>query len=660
MKTSALQKKISGLVKKTSAAVRKFSAFWLLSAVAAAYSCANPGSGPDGGPYDETPPHIVAMQPERGGMGVKSKRVTLWFDEPVKIDNAAEKITISPPQKEIPTIKAVGRKITVTLQDTLQENTTYTIDFSDAIEDATEGNPLGNFTYYFTTGTQLDTLEVAGNVLQADNLEPIKGILVGLHPADDDSAFVSKPFSRVARTDSRGHFSIKGIAPGKYKVYALKDLNEDYKYSSPAEMLAFLETVVEPSSFSDVRFDTLWRDTVAYDSIRKINYTHFIPDDLVLRAFTELRTPRNLLKTKRDVPESFTVFFTAPSAHIPVIEGLNFDAKNAFLEERTAGNDTITYWLRDTTLLRLDTLQMVYTYEVGNDSTTAVELRSDTLELTARLTFEKRAKQRAEELEKWQKEQEKNRRRGRMVETTPPQEYLETVSRRFSSFAPDENPVLEFSAPPVSVDTAAFHLLLAVNDSTWREVPFRLDPVAHRLRQIRLFSEWRNDQKYELKIDSAAIRGVTGLVNKAQSQKFSIGKAEEYGTLFLIVPDADSCAIAELLQDDTKVVKQAKVEKGRASFYYLKPGSYFLRIISDENGDGKASPGCFADRRQPEAVYYFPDKVEIKANWDVEQTWKVSALPLTAQKPSDLVRQKADAEKKTAHQRNIERLKERK
>ena len=150
-------------------------------------ACANPGSGPDGGPYDETPPRIVSMSPAIGQRMAKDKKVTITFDELIKVENAQEKITISPPQIEIPDIKVQGRRITVELIDSLRENTTYTIDFSDAIVDANEGNPLGNFTYFFSTGESLDTMEVAGNVLAAENLEPVKGILVGLHTDTTDT-----------------------------------------------------------------------------------------------------------------------------------------------------------------------------------------------------------------------------------------------------------------------------------------------------------------------------------------------------------------------------------------------------------------------------------------------------------------------------------------
>ena len=192
------------------------------------YSCAKMGQ-PDGGWYDETPPRIVGCTPADKGVGAKQRKVYINFDEYIKMDNATEKVVVSPPQMEAPEIKAEGKRISVTLKDSLKDNTTYTIDFSDAISDNNEGNPLGNYTYSFSTGSEIDTLQVSGHVLDASNLEPVKGILVGLYSDLADSAFTTKPLLRVARTDSRGIFIIKGIKPGNYKVYALQDMDGNYK-----------------------------------------------------------------------------------------------------------------------------------------------------------------------------------------------------------------------------------------------------------------------------------------------------------------------------------------------------------------------------------------------------------------------------------------------
>lgn len=633
---------------------RLLTAALLLTLATAICGCANPGSGPDGGPYDETPPYIVGMSPAIGQRNAKAHRVNILFSELIKVDNAAEKVIVSPPQIETPEIKTSGRRISISLLDTLRPNTTYTIDFSDAIQDATEGNPLGMFTYYFSTGERLDTMEVGGTVLAAENLEPVKGILVGLHADTADTAFTTRPFDRVARTDSRGRFSVKGVAPGTYRVYALKDMDGDFKRSR-GEMIAMLRQPVTPASYPDVRYDTVWRDSVYYDSIRTIHYTHYTPDDLVLLAFTEKATDRHFLKTQRDVPEWFRVYFTAPSAQRPVVRGLNFDADSLLLTQASPGNDTITYWLRNLNIPAIDTLRMTYTYDAYDDSLRTNILHTDTLELTPRQTMARRLKQQADEAEKWQKQLERRHKKGDFSNETPPQKFLAMQPRGGGALSPLQNPVINFEEPLTRIDTAAFHLRLRV-DTNFVDAPLELDIAPPPIMSITVRGNWRYGQRYELTVDSAAVTGLYGLVNRAAKTDFGIGSEDSFGSLFLTLPGADTTATVQLLSSDTKVERQVRSRGGRADFFYVKPGTYYLRLFYDRNGNGVWDTGDYDARREPEEVFYFPTKIDVRANWDINQTWRVDELPLTRQKPEELIKQKADEKKQTARSRNAERL----
>lgn len=639
--------------------LRQRSILWhvvlFLSIIVSFSSCANPGSGPDGGPYDETPPRIVSMNPPLGGIQGKSNKVHITFDEAIKVENAQEKVTISPPQIETPEIKTAGRRISVELQDSLKPNTTYTIDFSDAIVDANEGNPLGNFTYYFSTGTQLDTMEVAGHVLTANNLEPVKGILVGLHHNVSDSAFTTLPFDRVARTDGQGHFVIKGVAPNcAYRIYALKDVDNDFKYSQ-GEMLAFSPTLINPNAFPDTRCDTLWRDTVNIDTIRTVHYTHYTPDDVLLLAFTEKNTTRALLKTQRE-PNFFRTFFTAPSKHIPIVKALNFDDNNAFVVERTVGNDTLTYWLCDTALVNQDTLTITYTYEATDDSTHLNVLRTDTLDLIPLFSYEKRMKLREAELEKWEKEKNRKKRRGQSVPDTPPSKPLELKFSTRGAITPDQNVRFTLKEPARKVDTTKIHLFLKA-DSTYHKAPFKLERDSLTLLNYTLRAEWRPGQNYVINVDSAAIEGLSGKINKSYDARINIESEENYGSLFLLFPNADSTLVVQLMEADNKVRKQTIVKNGRADFFYVKPADYYLRVFNDRNLNGQWDTGNYFQGVQPEEVYYYPSKITVRANWDIEQTWNIYELPLNKQKPREIIKQKEDS-KKTPKNRNAERLRQ--
>ena len=424
----------------------------LLFTLALVAACARMGN-PDGGWYDETPPRVVGASPTEKATGVKTRKLHIRFNEFIKIENATENVVVSPPQLESPDIKAGGKSIDIELKDSLKANTTYTVDFSDAITDNNEGNPLGNYTYSFSTGEHIDTMEVSGWVLAAENLEPVKGILVGLYANLADSAFRTQPMLRVAKTDGRGHFVIRGIAPGKYRVYALQDVDGDYHLTQKGEEMAFNREIIVPSSKPDVRQDTLWRDSLRIDSISRVSYTHFLPDNITLRAFTHIQTDRFFTKAERTLPECFSLVFTAGSNELPQLRGLNFNnAERAFIVMPTAKKDTITYWIKDSALINQDTLRMQMQYW-STDTTGQLRMKQDTIEVLAKTPYAKRLKEKQKKAEEWKKAQDKAQKKGEPFETIMRPEALKVEVKVNNSIAPDENVRIELPTPLLSLDS---------------------------------------------------------------------------------------------------------------------------------------------------------------------------------------------------------------
>ena len=616
-------------------------------------SCAKMGQ-PDGGWFDETPPKVIGANPEDGAVNVKSKKVSIYFDEFIKLDNASEKVVVSPPQLETPEIKASGKKIQVSLIDTLKENTTYTIDFSDAISDNNEGNPLGNYTYSFSTGGVIDTMEVSGYVLESENLEPVKGILVGLYDDLSDSAFRKKPMLRVSRTDSRGRFVIKGVAPGSYRIYALQDMDANYMFNQKSEKLAFSHDIIVPSSKPDTRQDTLWTDTLHIKSITRVPYTHFLPDDVVLRAFTEVQTDRYFLKSERKDATNFSLFYSYGDSILPQIKGLNFNEQDAFLIESTEKKDTITYWLKDTALVNQDTLRMELTYRM-TDSLGVLVNQVDTLDILAKESYEKRQKRLKKEFEDWEKKQKKLKKKGESYDSVMAPKPLAVKVGVASQLDPDKNISFTFDTPLEKVDTAGIHLY-AKHDTLWYRAPFEFTEQGNRNYQLR--GEWRPDVEYSLEVDSAAFRDIYGLVSDPVKQGFKVNSLDMYGTLLVnIVSDKDSLPLlVQLLNAQDAVIKEVKAVNGVAEFYYLKPDKYYMRMIVDRNGNGKWDTGDYDKDLQAEEVYYYPGIIECKEKWDMTETWNPTERLLSRQKPSAITKQKPEKEKKIKNQ-NAERAK---
>lgn len=614
-------------------------------------SCAKMGQ-PDGGWFDETPPKVIGASPADGAVNVNQKKINIYFDEFIKLDNPSEKVVVSPPQLEQPEIKGAGRRIQISLVDSLKANTTYTIDFSDAISDNNEGNPMGNYTYSFSTGAAIDTMEVSGHVLESENLEPVKGILVGLYADHADSAFRTKPMLRVSRTDSRGRFVIKGVAPGSYRIYALQDQDGDYKFSQKSEKIAFSHDIIVPSCKPDVRQDTTWVDSLHIKSIDQVDYIHFLPDNIVLRAFTEPLTDRFFLKAERQKANSFTLFFSYGDSILPQIKGLNFDAENAFLVEASEKKDTITYWLKDTALVNQDTLLMDITYRMTDSTGVLVNKTDSAQEILSKEPYVKRMKEQEKELAAWTKKQEKKKKKGEPYDSVMEVKPLDVQLSVSSQFDPDQNVIFSFPTPLAKVDTAAIHLY-AKHDTLWYRAPMEFLPLENRKYELR--GEWRPDIEYSLEVDSAAFEDIYGLASKPIKQGFKVNSLDTYGTLLVNITSLhDLPLIVQLLDAQDKVVKETKTVNGVAEFYYLKPQKYYMRLIVDRNNNGKWDTGNYASDQQAEEVYYYPEAIECKAKWDLTESWDPLARELSLQKPGAITKQKPDKEKKVKNQ-NVQR-----
>lgn len=622
-------------------------------------ACASIGE-PDGGIYDEIPPQVVECFPADRSVGNSKQKIQIRFDEFIKLENANEKVIVSPPQIEPANIRADGKSVKITLYDSLQSNTTYTIDFSDAIVDNNEGNPMGNYTYSFSTGTEIDTMEVAGKVLNAEDLEPVKGILVGIYPIDsafNDSILRNKFFSRVSRTNGSGRFCIKGIKPGKYRAFALDDKDGNLLFSQKSERIAFLTDTFTTYSKMDVRMDTIWRDSTHFDSVRAVPYVRYFPDDLVLNAFLEAGQDQHLLKLERPNPDVLKLYFTAPSDSLPIVKGLNFD-ESCLVVDASPNNDTITYWITDTAFThKEDTMRFELTF-METDTLGLLQLHTESHEVAPKETWQKIKKEQQKLIDDWMKERAKRQKKSKepLPEEKNPYEvtFLDFTAKPSGSLNPNQNVTYSSKQPIASVDTTRMHLYIK-QDSFWIPEPFLFLPERD-VKSYTLYAEWEQKRQYRFTIDSAAVKGVMGNPCKAIKNEFSVKSEDEYGSLFvhIIHPDTSNIIVQLLNRSDNCVAELPVDEKRRADFFYLKPGEYYLRCFVDRNNNGVWDSGEYDSNLQPEVVYYFPQPVRVKAKWDIEQDWAPMEIPRITQKPLEITKQKPD-KKRESKQRNKER-----
>jgi hypothetical protein len=602
------------------------------------HSCANIAA-PMGGAYDVDPPVVRNSAPDFNALNVSPQRVEIEFDENIKIESPTEKVIITPPQKNMPIIRAAGKSAVVELKDELLPNTTYTIDFTDAIVDNNEGNPLENFMFSFSTGDRLDTLSIGGKVLNAEDLEPVTGMYVGIHSNFDDTVFTNVPFERISRTDSRGNFIVRGMAPGKYRVFALGDLNRDYKYDNPMEAIAFLDSIVMPSTMPAVRQDTVFVDSVTVDTILDVKYTRFLPDDLVLNSFMSGFQKLYLQRHERPLENRLNIFFSAPTDAPgfrliePIVEGDDW-----YIAERNINNDSLMLWITDSIVYQHDSIRIQISY-LETDSLNRNIITNDTLSFNFRRTDQDK---KAEDSKRDERKDDEDK-----ESELPEMRFLNIKSNVQSTFELF-NPIrIEFEQPLVEFDSSFVKLENEV-DSLYETVPFKFETDSLNPRKFVIRPTWQPGGKYTITIDSAALTSVYGLWNNTYEQSFTVKTLDQYGNLQISISGLpeDKQAFVQLLDNKDKPFRRSDVKGNVVRFQDLPPGEVYARLTIDDNGDGIWTTGNYEELRQSEKVYYYPDKFVIRAYSDHLEEWNLLAVPEIKQKPLEIMINKPQEKKR--------------
>ena len=611
--------------------------------------CANRGIGPQGGPKDTIPPVVVKETPANGSNHFKDKKIEILFNEYLQLDNVQANLLVSPPQQVPPDVKAQGKKVVITMQEDLIDSTTYTLDFGNSICDYTEKNPIRGYQYAFTTGDRIDSLEVYGVVVNAEDLNPVSGVLVGLHANLSDSAFSTLPFTRIARTDSLGGFGVRNLRGGQYRLYALQDLSRDYRYQ-PGEGLAFTDSLVVPEYQVEIVRDTIWRDTLLVDnqtldtitmgivdSVRIVENTYVGPSDLLLWFFRENKVRHYFQRAYREEQHAIRLVFGAPQDSLPVVRALPPSAMDSLasdsawidpmqyaLLQANPTRDTLVYWLTDSLAIGQDSIFLEMTY-LKSDSAYNLVPQTDTIS----------AIYRAPRLTAKAKEAIDKKNRERM---------LELRSNAKSGFEVYDTLRILSPMPIDSIWADSIGLYEKV-DTVYKSVPFTLQPTDSVPLGYLVVARLEQGKSYELHLDSGAVRDVYGVANKAKKFTLQLKTAEDYSTLLIKIPTYDPAIRLQLLDEKDKPVRELPASPEGTKFEYLTPKAYYLRLYFDLDGNGKWTTGDWATKRQPEPVFYFPAKLTLRANWDFEEIFDYLARPQLDSKPRELIKDAAATKK---------------
>ena len=608
-------------------------------------SCANPGSGPQGGPRDTIPPVVVKESPLNGTLHFAAKRIEVQFDEYIQLADIQKNVLISPPQQQPPEVKAIGKTLSVVFAEPLKDSTTYTIDFGAAICDYNEKTPLYDYVYAFSTGDVIDSMAISGWIYDAETLDPISGVLVGIHSNHADSALSTIPFSRVTRSDEEGGFTIYNMRAGAYRLFALDDISRDYLYQ-PGEALAYADSLVIPYVEQHEVQDTIWRDTLGIDLATKDTLftrqvdsvvsemrNFFLPDTLVLWYFKEDKQRHYFKGVYREEPHAFTLIFSAAQDTMPVIRALSpaqcdtvpdslamdsswVDWKPYSLLQVNATNDTITYWLTDSLAIGQDSIYFEMTYLVSDSLYNLVPQTDTVLAVYRRPRMSEKA---------WESQQRKKRER-----------KLEIKSNASSKFEIYDTIRLTAPFPLDSVKAEHIHFSHKV-DTTFQPMTFTLLTSDSLLQMVRLVAQMEPAESYRLIIDSAALYDIYGKCNDSTGYTLKLKSLEDYSSLMVKMTHFDARARIQVLNEKDVVVRELSAKEEGTKFEYLTPTTYYLRLYIDLNGDGKWTTGDWLTKRQPEPVYYYPSKLKLRANWDFEENFDHLAVPQVESKPQALI-----------------------
>lgn len=515
-------------------------------------NCAKKAS-PTGGPKDTIPPVLISASPKLNTTFFDKEEVKFIFNEYVQLDDIDKQLIISPPlkiggYKLHPTMSA-SKKITLSILDTLLENTTYTFNFGEGIKDYNEGNKMSFFSYTISTGAEIDSLNLKGLIKDAIEMEPDDFISLQLYPIDssfnDSAIYRKKPFYVTSTLDSTV-FEFKNLKAGKYELIALKDFSNNYYFDQNVDQIGFLNTpitlpldsIIELKIFKEKTIFS-WADPFF---INNHHIGHGYYGDYENQKF----------KLLSDVPKSFEYLIT-----------------------KNRETDTLNYWFKG---IKTDSLKFEYPI-------------NDTIK-TELVNFK-----------------------------NPIKDSLVINQITIGSIDLTEKFKLSSNLPIISSDSSL--VKIRKKDSTL--VSSKIS-ISENYDRVEIDFKLIPNDTYNIQLLPNALKDFWGNTHDTLNYRVSTKKIEDYGNIFIqLIYEESYEFILELLKDGKVVRSYNKPnEDSNYSFKLLDPGKYFLRLIKDKNNNDKWDTGNYLEKIQPEKVIYFPFELELRANWDLNESFNTT------------------------------------
>jgi uncharacterized protein (DUF2141 family) len=562
-------------------------------------SCAKINS-PSGGPKDLEAPVILKSQPENSTVMFTGKSFAVTFDEFVVLDKITEKFMVSPPLKTKPEVRLKGKSLVVSWEDTLADSTTYTFYFQDAIRDNNENNAIQNFQYVFSTGPVLDSLSLSGNVFGAYDLEVVPDVLVMMYSNLSDTAPRTLLPAYISKPDVSGGFLISNIKPGRFRLYALKDINGNKMYDLEDEVFAFCDSII---NITPEEYYNIIPDTIKY---KPVNAPEKTKEDIFtfgvhrLYAFTREAKKQYLMYTERKSSGSIGFGLAIPADTGQVSIELTGIAPDTWYMENNARRDTFMLWITSPEVYDREVIDALLTYPF-TDSTGMVIQKTDSVIFRFRKPEAPRAG----------------------VRKIP---ALSLATNLSSKIKPGAIPAFTSPAPLKEPDTSKIRLMQIV-DTIKTELHAVLVKDSTNSRRILMKTPLKAGLSYILECKGGAFTDIFGNATDSTVYRITVGVVEDYGSVTAKLSGYEGDMIIQLLGDKEKVLQEKILESpGKVKFELIDKGRYRMRAIYDIDSSRTWTTGDFGLMRNPEPVTYYSGELDVKINWELEQDWDLGVM----------------------------------
>ncbi|MBI9069325.1 MAG: Ig-like domain-containing protein [Salinivirgaceae bacterium] len=623
-----------------------------------AYSCARMSS-PTGGAKDEDPPIPIKSKPLNYSTNFMGDKIIIQFDEFVVLKNIQQELLVSPPVLEDPEIKQRGKNLIININNKLKDSTTYNFNFYNSIVDLNENIPLPNFQFEFSTGSVFDSIYLGGTVKNAFDYATEASLYVMAYEVFNDTMPRTTIPDYVAKTDADGHFFITNLKNKPYYLFALKDMNSNMLFDLPNESIAFLDSTFQAEFMEIITTDTIKildslalmkRDTIYLDSLVVKKEIVTTIGDIQLFLFTEDFKKQYRTETSR--PNKALVVFAFNRelkdsiSIIPISEKPYM--KDWFIQEPFETNDSLVYWLSDSVLYNNDSLLFQLNYTM-KDSNNIDYIKTDTAVLE--FDFEEKADLNKESAKEDKKKSgrfnlgllNKDEKEVEEKDTLPPPSLLTFTHNAKTPFELNKAVELVSVFPIDKINESLIEFYNVIDDTVFKTRAFVFKHSETELRKYFIDFEKDSEEKFKLLIPAGTFTDIYGNINDSLTYDFTTRDVEYYSNISLILLNVKEKAIVQLLDEKEKLIEKRVVYFDSVLTYdYLAPKKYIFKLFLDSNNNDQWDTGNLNKMLQPELVFYFPEEVETKSNWDMEYEWDLYPVPLEVTPAIDSLPQELD------------------